>query len=185
MSTETVGASRAVERREDARVGKRERVRGSIRAPPTSASPASANCRRAAGVTAGRSALTTSACPSMRARPAATAAPRPEPGSTTTSAPGGTTVGSSVTTRTRPTASAASTTSPSIATANAARTEAGRRRFASPRYGITMAGTRRSVLRRRSRTCCRRRGRRSPTRGRRTSASREAPRPRRDPCGRG
>ena len=51
--------------------------------------------------------------------------------------------------RDRPRA-AASTTSPSIATAAAARIDDGSRRFASPRYGITIAGTRRSVLRRRS-----------------------------------
>ena len=45
----------------------------------TSARPASASCRRASGVTRGRSALTTSAWPSTRARPTATAAPSPSP----------------------------------------------------------------------------------------------------------
>ena len=163
------------------RIRQRQRVRrpvvGLDESEPRGREPPQGLRRRA-----GRSAFTTSACPSTRARPVPTAAPSPSPGSPTISTPRGTTTSSSVTTSTRPTSAAASITSPSMATAAPARIETGSRRLASPRYGITIAGTRRSVLRRRS-TRCRHRGRTSPTRRGRTSARCAARHRPRHPCG--
>ena len=185
VSSEASGASRAVERRKDARIGEGERVRRSIggldQRRPGLGEPAKGS---RASPPEGRRSRRAHARRRRRARPRRPPRallrdrPRPRrPEARPTRRP-------SRRGHVRP-ATAASTTSPSIARASAARRDDARRRFESPRYGMTIAGTRRSVVRRRSRRIRSNPGRTSPTRGRRTSACHEVPRPRRDRCARG